>query len=318
MPEHESESEPHRDEGSNDSDTAWTCPECGSENLVEDPGTGELVCGECGLVVEEAGVERGPEWRAYTPEEREEKSRVGAPTTPLLHDRGLTTEIDWRDRDVYGRPLSPERRARMDRLRTWQRRLRAQGRERSLRYALGEIERMSSALDVPTSTREEAARIFRRAQEEDFLPGRSIEGVSASALYVACRRDGVPRSLDAVATVSRVDRDHVARIYRQLKRALDLGIAPYEPATFVPQIASELDLSDRVERRAIEIVRETTERDLVSGKSPTGFAAAAVYLAARLCDEPVRQKDVARVADVAEVTIRNRYHEQADALGVEY
>jgi len=307
-----------RDGSRGDSGARRTCPECGAEALAEDPETGELVCQQCGLVVEAAGFERGPEWRAYTPEEREEKTRVGAPTTPLRHDRGLTTEIDWRDRDAYGKALSPEGRARMERLREWHRRLRARGYERSLRYGLGEIERMSSALDVPRSTREQAALVFRRAQEAGFLPGRSVEAVAASALYAACRREGIPRSLGAISNASRVDRDEIARTYRRLKRELDLGIQPYEPASFVPQIVSELGLSDRVERRAIDIVRETAERDLVSGKSPTGYAAAAVYLAARLCDERVTQKAVASAAGVAELTIRHRYHEQADALGIDY
>lgn len=318
MPDPDTSQTTTKDETADDTDEQRTCPECRSKNVVEDPQTSEIVCEDCGLVIEDAGIERGPEWRAYTGEEYEEKARTGAPTTPLLHDRGLTTEIDWRDRNAYGTALTPERRARMRRLREWQQRLRARGRERSLRYALGEIERMSSALDVPTSTREQAAVIFRKALEEDLLPGRSIEGVAASALYAACRRDGIPRSLDAITTVSRVDRDHIARTYRHLKRELELEIAPAEPATFVPQIVSELGLSDRVVQEAIEIITKTAEQDLISGKSPKGYAAAAVYLAARVCDEPVRQKDVAGAADVAEITIRNRYHEQADALGIEY
>ncbi len=58
--------------------------------------------------------------------------------------------------------------------------------------------------------------------------------------------------------------------------------------------------------------------DLVSGKSPKGYAAAAVYLAARLSEEPVSQSAVAEAAEVGVVTIRNRYHEQADALGIDY
>jgi len=318
MPNTGPESTTHDEAATAESKERRVCPECGSEDLVEDPDTGELVCRECGLVIEEARVERGPEWRAYSAEEREEKSRVGAPTTPLRHDRGLTTEIDWRDRDAYGRALSPARREQLERMREWQRRLRAQGRERSLRYALGEIQRMSSALDLPRSTREEAATLFRRAHERGFLPGRSVEAVASSALYAACRREGIPRSLDAVSNVSRVDRDEVARTYRRLVRELELGIAPYDPAGFVPQIVSELDLGDRVERRAVEIIRETAAQDLTSGKSPKGFAAAAVYLAARLCDEHATQRDVAAVADVAEVTIRDRYHEQAHALGIEY
>lgn len=294
------------------------CPECGSTDIEEDPTTGELICQDCGLVIEERPVERGPEWRAYTAEEREEKERVGAPVTQRRHDRGLTTEIDWRDVNSYGRPLTGERKAQLKRLREWHERLRARGKERSLRYALGEIERMSSSLGLPTSTREEAAVIFRRASAEDLLPGRSVEGVAASALYAACRREGIPRSLDAIAAASRVDRTEVARTYRTLSRELGLGLAPTDPVKFVPQLVSALELSDRVERRAVEIIRETAKQDLTSGKSPKGYAAAAVYLAARVCDERVTQKAVAEAANVSEVTIRNRYHEQAEVLGIEY
>ncbi len=62
-----------------------------------------LVCDECGLVIEAQKVDLGPEWRAYSAEEHEEKARTGAPTTRRRHDKGLTTEIDWRDRDAYGK-----------------------------------------------------------------------------------------------------------------------------------------------------------------------------------------------------------------------
>lgn len=317
-------SEDERDEGSTEHSQqpsrldTLVCPECGSDSIVEDPATGELVCDECGLVIEARKVDLGPEWRAYSAEEHEEKARTGAPTTRRRHDKGLTTEIDWRDRDAYGKTLSAEQQARMKRLRRWQRRLRARGQERSLRQAIGEIERMASALAVPAVTREQAAIIFRRAMEAGLLPGRSVEAVAASALYAACRRDGVPRSLDAVANVSRVERGRIARAYRTMSRELELEIAPTHPSAFVPQIVSALELSDAVERRANQIIRDTAEKDLISGKSPKGYAAAAVYLAARLGDERVPQSAVAEAADVAEVTIRNRFHEQADVLELEY
>ncbi|MDX1745193.1 MAG: TFIIB-type zinc ribbon-containing protein, partial [Halobacteriales archaeon] len=56
------------------------CPECGSNNLVKSSDRAELVCDECGLVVEEEQIDPGPEWRAFNHQERQEKSRVGAPT----------------------------------------------------------------------------------------------------------------------------------------------------------------------------------------------------------------------------------------------
>jgi len=50
------------------------CPECGSTNLIHDYDTGETVCGGCGLVIQDVMIDKGPEWRAFTQEEK--KSRV--------------------------------------------------------------------------------------------------------------------------------------------------------------------------------------------------------------------------------------------------
>ncbi|MFB6142116.1 MAG: TFIIB-type zinc ribbon-containing protein, partial [Halorientalis sp.] len=74
------------------------CPECGG-TLSVDEAQGETVCADCGLVVEEDEIDRGPEWRAFDAAEKDEKSRVGAPTTNMMHDKGLSTNIDWRDKD---------------------------------------------------------------------------------------------------------------------------------------------------------------------------------------------------------------------------
>ncbi len=183
-----------------------TCPECESESISSDGG-GELVCEDCGLVIEDENIDRGPEWRAFNHSERQSKSRVGAPTTQTMHDKGLTTQIDWKDKDAYGRSLSSEKRSQMHRLRKWQERIRTKDAgERNLQFALSEIDRMASALGVPRSVREVASVIYRRALNEDLIRGRSIEGVATACLYAACRQEGIPRSLEEVSDVSRSSR----------------------------------------------------------------------------------------------------------------
>lgn len=292
-----------------------TCPECGSTNLAQDSERGETVCQDCGLVVEQDQVDHGPEWRAFNSEDRDNKSRVGAPITQRMHDKGLSTEIDWRDKDAFGQSLSPEKRSQMKRLRKWHKRSQAKGKERSLRTALGEIDRIASALNVPENTREIASVIFRRALNEDLLPGRSIEGVATSALYAAARQENLPRTLDEFAEVSRVDRQELARTYRYIVRELGLEIAPTDPVEYLPQIASELGINKETEERARQIIDQTTEKGIASGKSPKGYAAAAVYLASILSNDKRTQSQIADAADVTEVTIRNRYQEQAEAIG---
>ncbi|PSQ30547.1 transcription initiation factor IIB 2 [Halobacteriales archaeon SW_8_65_20] len=293
-----------------------TCPECGGR-LESDVEHGETICAECGLVVDEDSIDRGPEWRAFDSAERDQKSRVGAPTTNMMHDKGLSTNIGWQDKDAYGNSLSNRQRQKMQRLRTWNERFRTRdSKERNLKQALGEIDRMASALGLPENVRETASVIYRRALNEDLLPGRSIEGVATSSLYAAARQAGVPRSLDEVHAVSRIDKMELTRTYRYVVRELGLEVAPADPKSYVPRFASDLDLSDESEIRARELIDAAREDGMLSGKSPVGLAAAAVYAAALLTNEKVTQSDVSEIANISEVTIRNRYKELLEAEGV--
>ncbi|OIB56623.1 transcription initiation factor IIB [Natrialba sp. SSL1] len=289
------------------------CPECGGR-LISDDEHAETVCQDCGLVVEEDEIDRGPEWRAFDAAEKDQKSRVGAPTTNMMHDQGLSTNIGWQDKDAYGKSLSSRQRQKMQRLRTWNERFRTRdSKERNLKQALGEIDRMASALGLPENVRETASVIYRRALEEDLLPGRSIEGVATSSLYASARQAGTPRSLDEISAVSRVDKMELTRTYRYIIRELGLEVKPADPEHYVPRFVSDLDLSDETERMARELLESARQEGVHSGKSPVGLAAAGVYAAALLTNEKVTQNEVSEVASISEVTIRNRYKELLEA-----
>jgi len=319
-PGHDRESE-DRDQGQKPSrepsrERPASCPECESAT-VERSVDGELACGECGLVVAENGIDRGPEWRAYDPGARQRRSRVGAPVTRRLHDEGLTTAIDPRDRDAAGRALPERRREQVARLRQWHERIRtSEPSERTLQFGLGEIDRMASALGLPRSTREVASVLFRRALADDLLRGRSIEAVATATVYAACRSAGIARSLEELTAVSRIERTPVGRAYRYLARELGLEIEPVDPTEFVPRFRSALGLTEAVERAASEVIDATASQGLLSGKSPTGFAAGAIYIAGLLCDQHRTQKEVASAAGVTTATVRNHYKAQVDALGL--
>jgi transcription initiation factor TFIIB len=292
----------------------YSCPECASERLITDSERGEVVCDDCGLVVDEDAIDRGPEWRAFDSAERDRKARVGAPTTNLMHDKGLSTNIGWQNKDAYGRTLSANQRQTMHRLRTWNERFRTRdSKERNLKQALGEIDRMASALGLPETVRETASVIYRRALEEDLLPGRSIEGISTAALHAAARMAQVPRSIDEVARVSRVSPEEFERAYRYIVRELSLEIRPADPAEYIPRFASDLTIPSETERVARDLIETGKRHNVHSGKSPVGLAAAALYAAAKLTNQPVTQADVSAVTDMSEVTIRNRYQELLSA-----
>ncbi|MFC6732684.1 MULTISPECIES: transcription initiation factor IIB family protein [unclassified Haladaptatus] len=291
------------------------CPECGGR-LVDDAEHGETTCTQCGLVVTERQIDLGPEWRSIDDGEQTDASRVGAPATGLLHDKGLSTKISWQDVDGYGQTLSSRQRKRMNRLRTWDERFRTRNHsERNLMQALGEIDRMASALGLSKEVRETAAAIYRRALAAKLLPGRSIEGMATAALYAAARIEGTPRSIPEVTVVSRIDEMEFKRTYRYLTRELNLGVALATPEDYVGRFASALDLPDETVQKARELLRIGEEQVIHVGKSPTGLAAAAVYAAARLTGVKLTQDEVSAVADVSTVTIRVRYQELLEAAG---
>lgn len=291
------------------------CPECESAVVRTDEARGEVVCDDCGYIVREGLIDRGPEWTGFTQAERESQSRVGDPLRETIHDRGLTTQIYWQDRDATGRSLSARKRKQMHRLRKWQTRIRTNGAgERNLQLALIEILRMSSALDLTGSTHERAAVIYRRALDNDLIQGRSIEAVATSALYIACRKAGVPRSLDEFDDVARVDRIEIGRTYRKVVSELDIEMEPVDPRLFVPRFCSELELDEQVQQTTVEILDQVTEEGLHSGKSPTSLAAAAIYIAAKRNGCGRTQAEIAEVTQVTKVTIRNRYQEHIGTI----
>lgn len=298
-------------------DSVAKCPACGSTNIIFDSERSVYVCTDCGTVLEERMVDQGPEWRAFTPEEREKRSRVGSPITPTVHDKGLSTVIDWRDKDAFGRRLEPKKRLEILRWRKWQIRTRIQSSmDRNLAQAMNELDRIASQLNLPRSVREEAAVIYRKAVEKGLVRGRSIESVMAAAIYAACRRLKIPRTLDEIATFTKSGRKDVARCYRLLLRELTVQVPIADPIDYVPRIGALLGLSGNVLKRAAEILRRAKEKGITAGKDPAGLAAAAIYIASLLEDERRTQKEIAQVSGVTEVTVRNRYKELVRELGI--
>jgi transcription initiation factor TFIIB len=291
------------------------CPKCGGSKLIRDYEHAEVVCGSCGYVITDRLLDAGPDWRMMGKDKT--KGRTGAPMTLSIHDKGLSTMIDWRDKDSYGKELTAGRRAQIYRLRKWQRRIRiGDAVDRNLTFALGEIERMAAQLSLPNDVKEAACHIYRKGVEERLIRGRSIEGVAAAALYAACRQWRIPRTLDEIAEVSKVSKKEIGRSYRFIIRQL-VKTPSSSPIDYIPRFASELGLSGEVETKAIEILKKVAPYGLTSGRGPTGVAAAALYIATVLCNERRTQREIAEVARVTEVTVRNRYKEIAEKLGLD-
>jgi transcription initiation factor TFIIB len=279
-----------------------TCPECDGRLT---PDRDETVCADCGLVVSEDRIDRGPEWRSFADEESD-KERTGAPLTRSRHDRGLSTEIGH-DGDLR---LTGRKRRRVARMRKHHERATIGSKtNRNQVYAFTEIRRLVSALELSQNVRDRACVLFESAQSEDLLRGRSLEGFTAASVYATCRTAAVSRTLDEVLDVARATREELKTAYDVMNRELGLPTGPIDPREYLPRFASRLDLPTEIEREAAQLVERGQERNLISGRDPGGFAAACLYTAALDTRYQLTQREAAEVADVTAVTLRSAYQD---------
>lgn len=294
--------------------TKFTCPDCGSDKFYKDPKRAERVCAKCGLVLEESMIDLTQDWRAFDSDQKEKRARTGAPLTHKRHDKGLSTEIGKGATELFRVPA--KKRSQFFRIRKWQKRL-LTSKDRNLSFALGELQRLVSYLGLPKTLHEEVAKLYERALEKGLVRGRSIESIIAALVYSLCREYGTPRTLTEISQASGIEKRELGRTYRYISRKLNMRILPAKPDAYIPRFASMLGLSDKIQVKASEILKKAKKKDVISGKGPCGCAAASIYIASVLEGERKTQREVADVVGVTEVTIRNRYKEIAEALGIE-
>ena len=243
------------------SDSRNHCPECGGTEFVTDYEVGEVICNGCGFVVKDDVISHEPEWRAFTREQRDKRQRTGNRETFRLHDKGLTTTIDRRNKDAQGKSLAPKLRAQIYRMRKWQQRSRISNTmERNLTIALSSMQKTCSDLRLPQSVLETASVIYRKALERRLIRGRSIQGVSAASIYMACRKCEIARTLDEIALAMNLDKKSVGRCYRFMVQELGETVPLASPTYYISRITTFLGVTGRAETVATNILKEARIR----------------------------------------------------------
>jgi transcription initiation factor TFIIB len=291
------------------------CPECKGSHLVEDYEHGEVVCEVCGLVIEDNKIDSNADWTAYNNEDKDKKERTGAPMTYTRHDKGLSTEISWNDRDSNGRTLSRQNRTKFYRLRKLHRLSKTSStREYNIARALMDIKKRAYKMGLPKDVIETAAYVYRKAHNNNVTRGRSIACISAASIYIACRQCHLPRTLDEVSNAFELRRRDVSRTYNCMVRLLKISIPPTSPQYYIPRFCGELGLNGEVQKKVKELLIEASDKGLICGRSPVAIVGAIIYIASLLTHQKRTQAEIAGVANVTEVTIRNRYKELKDVL----
>ena len=304
------------------------CPNCNvnydnkndNRNIINDPESGEIICGICGLVLSiEKSQEIRPEWRNFNTEQSNKRIRTGMPTSLARHDMGLSTIIGRTDRDYTGNAIDTSIKSTIDRLRILDYRTQLHSStDRSLKKAFSELDFLKDKLALPDSVVEKTAYIYRKAQQRGMIRGRTVSAMLAAATYIACREIGVGKTLKDIAEGSNVKPKTLSQCYRTLLTELDIKTPMLDPMRCVAKVASRMQLNEMTSRQAMGIMHNAMKSEASTGKNPMGLAAAVLYISyhnnniknsaqrkSNDSDDKRTQTSFAQASGITDVTLRN-------------
>jgi transcription initiation factor TFIIB len=286
---------------------------CPPDKIVYDHQLGLKVCAETGEVLEENLVDDGPEWRAYDAQEFVERARA-KPIDYTKPDMGIGAEMGVlrisKVRGILGNPPPVPTVKFMGR------------RSSKTTTGMAMLLDLSNKLGLPKWLTEEIARLYQVVSARGLTRGRDLRLCIVALILLGARAHNYPLTQEELISTAGYEptlavKREVGRLYKLYLRLLGINPKPMKPEDYVPVLSSKLGLDPSVVVKAIELLRVARERGLVyGGKDPVGFACASIYLAGNAHGVRVRQADIAKVAHVTEVTVRNRVRELQKALGV--
>lgn len=278
------------------------CPECKRlpPNIVEEFADGDLVCGDCGLVLGDRIVDTRSEWRTFSNED-EDPSRVGGAANPLLEGTQLDTRISKRD---GGSGISKTL-------------ARAHGRasankgERNLVEAYKDIASMCDHAGFSKVIADSAKHIYKKAR--DFkVSGIKEDALIAACLMQACRHEQSGRTFKEIGAITRVKRTELGRAYKALCNAIQTSASAFAfastpSADLVPRFCSRLKLPQDVIKIAVSVSRKIEELGILAGRSPVTVAASSIFIATMCLGRPKSLREIAHESGITDTTIRGAY-----------
>ncbi len=295
------------------------CSSCNSEELVYDHERGEIVCAKCGTVVMERVIDSGREWRAFSYEEYEARARAEqiSITYPNL---GLGLD----EICTHGAKMKTSSKALIERIKRVDRTLKlSKSSEKNVVLIQEILKPIQAKYGLPNVVIQDVIAMYRqiaRAASKSFR----IRDLAISLLYIVCKKYGIPSRLKDIVKEFNVSRRGIGRIINQLRQYLpdtrvlllsDLGVKRY-----IMGVLSKLEIPEQkrmlIMRIVASVLKCCKDLRLTNGRSIYSIIASAIYIMTTLLGMKRRQKEIAKMAGVTDVTIRQKYRELIEKMDI--
>lgn len=280
------------------------------ESAFPDIKTGEVVCSNCGTIIESALIDSSAEWRSFDSGQKEKRSRASGAIKDAKVSKGLTTEIDRYDRDARGGGFEAKRKVELYRMRRLQTRSRmSDSVSRNLSIALPELDRMCSLLELGETIKEDIAHLYRQAVDKGFVKGRSIESIIGAIICYVTRKKGEPRTLEEISEKNGISKKEIGRGYKHILKSMNLKPPKPNVEDYISLYSAKIGISNAAEEEAHKILKEAKKYGITAGRGPSGIAGAVIYLACERIGEEFPKKELLDLVGVTLSTLRSRYEE---------
>lgn len=168
-----------------------------------------------------------------------------------------------------------------------------------------------NVLELDGETIETAQRLFVDAHPELPQAARGFACRVAAAVRVSCEMNGTPRRIDEIADVTGMDPVLMMREARSIKDATGVRTTPVTAEQYLDRFAGELSVDGTVRHTAHDVLDQLP---VGTGERPHVRAAAALWLAGKLTDDPLPHSEVCTVSGASENAIWGTARRMLDSI----
>ncbi len=290
--------------------TFHNCKFCNAKNsIITNFAAGEVVCGNCGVVYEDRIIDETYEGRNFNNENPgstgRDQNRVGGPSSPedilgtniTINGKGNFLSRTHRGTGTF----NPSKRRTEKRL-----------------------DELAEKMQLLESITQKAKELLSKVEKKKKLKGKNLDSVIGSVFFLACRMNGVPRTIDDISKSLRLNDRLVRKCFNSIKRIIiDKECQPHLNDNIIGLInrycanlnsnVLGFNIPERslieLKNLAIEIGKKINENELLTGRNPKTIAATTILIADQLLNLGIGRKTISEYIKTTENTISNAYNE---------
>jgi transcription initiation factor TFIIB len=282
-----------------------TCSNCKTCTLKYEDGY--YYCVTCGIFQKQQ-LSHDSEYRFYGDSDNKASNpeRVGMPTNNLLPESSLGSLISYRAYDSHNFK-------KMVKYNSWNA---MPYKERSQWKVFIEIANKAHYAGLPSIIIEEAKSYYKIISENNISRGSNRSGLIAACLYMACKKEKVPRSAKEIAEIFGIELHNMTRgckrfkeVWRLSKKKTNIRMRSSNSLDYIDRYCSNLKLPNELKyiSEFVAVRAIISENNLVEDNTSPSIAAGSIFMVCNLCNYNITKKLVSEACKISEVTISKCY-----------